>query len=123
MAKLTPTLGANVPPKLVLSIAQHRRGCRARPRSISRRAGSGVSSTLTRPCMRPPATSRRRVGRHCDASPHYAEGALASCFAPNGPASPPVNTPTFSRSTADHSKAAIYAETAHGLPHSQPSSS
>ncbi|KAJ7189213.1 hypothetical protein C8R46DRAFT_1024383 [Mycena filopes] len=38
MAKLTPTLRPNVPPKLVLSIAQHRRGCRARPRSTSRRS-------------------------------------------------------------------------------------
>ncbi|KAJ7183488.1 hypothetical protein C8R46DRAFT_1209648 [Mycena filopes] len=95
MAKLTPTLGANVLPKLVLSIAQHLRGCRARPR-------------------RPP----RAVVGWVD----IAMGALASCFAANGPASPPVNTPTFSRSTADFSKAAIYAETTHGLPHSQPSS-
>ncbi|KAJ7161695.1 hypothetical protein C8R46DRAFT_1353444 [Mycena filopes] len=118
MAKLTSTLGANVPPEFVLSTAQHRRGCPACPRSTSRpEAREQRHEQHAHPLRtRPPAASRKQKTRGSTLL------CVASCCAANGPALPPTNTPEREALHRRLGKTAIYAETTHGLPHSQPCS-
>ncbi|KAJ7141984.1 hypothetical protein C8R46DRAFT_1134488 [Mycena filopes] len=100
MAKLTSTLGANVPPEFVLSTAPHRRGCRACPRSTSRPEAREQRHEQHAHPLRtgPPAASRKQRTRGSTLL------CVASCCAANGPALPPTNTPTSSRSTGNSAR-------------------